>query len=293
MHAWLLSFFLAAQAFSQGLVVDVADVNSKLPYQIQEVSHIRKNPTYLAPVVEASASIAVDLNTGKILYAKNAYTPVQIASITKIMTALVVREHVQLDEVVTISGDASRIDGSGVGLLMGDELTVNDLLYGLLVESGNDAAIALAEHVGGGDVDRFVLMMNDYAKKIELQQTSFSNPMGFDSKDNYSTAYEVQQFTSLLLKDSVLREIVSTPEVDIVSLKENTYKLVNTNKTLGGFLDIRGVKTGTTDMAGASLVSVSYLNDTPVIGVVLRSPRRFHEIKILLDWCYRAHSWGE
>jgi D-alanyl-D-alanine carboxypeptidase (penicillin-binding protein 5/6) len=293
MHAWLLSFFLATQAFSQGLVVDVADIDSKLPYQIQEVSHVRKNPTHLAPVIDASAAIAVDMNTGKILYAKNAYTPVQIASITKIMTALVVREHVQLDEVVTVSGDAARIDGSQMELIPGDEITVNDLLYGLLVESGNDAAIALAEYVGHGDVDRFVVMMNEYAAQIDLQQTNFSNPMGFDSKDNYSTAYEVQKFTSLLLEDEVLRTMVNTSEIEVVSLKEHAYKLVNTNKTLGGFLDIRGVKTGTTDMAGASLVSVSYANDTPVVGVVLQSPRRFHEIKILLDWCYRAYIWGK
>src|SRR3972149_5914046 len=196
MQSWLLAVILGIQAFTQSLVVGVVPEDVQASFnvpriQTEAMKTIRKDPVHIAPVIHADAAITVDRETGKVLFSYDAYKKLPIASITKMMTALIVREYANLNDVVTVSGDASRVEGSEIKLVEGEKITVNDLLKGLLMKSGNDAAWALAEYVGKGSIEEFTKLMNARARKENLMNTHFANPIGFDNINNYSTAYEL------------------------------------------------------------------------------------------------------
>ena len=155
-----------------------------------------KNDTSVSPLTDAESEIIVDFDSGKILYEKNSNKKMQIASITKLMTAIIALEEGNLDEVITISEKAALTEGSKVWLLSGEKITLRNLLYAVMIHSGNDAAYAIAEHLGEGDTKIFVDKMNQKALDLGLLSTHYDNPIGFDSKQNYSTAYDL----SLLAK---------------------------------------------------------------------------------------------
>jgi len=294
MHAWLLAILLSFQAFSQHLIVEVlpesseSSINFSYPKPVF-VDTLRKRPDLIAPIINAQASIAIDKKTQKILYNHNAYKRLPIASLTKIMTALVVREHATLDEVVIISKEAALTEGSKMKLLPGEKITVKDLLKGMLINSGNDAAVALAEYVGEGHQNKFIKLMNNKTQDLNLIHTHFANPMGFDDRENYSTGYELLLIIQEALKDPFIKKTINTEELELESISGQKHTLKSTNKILGGYLNITGGKTGTTDQAGASLIAISNKDDREIIGIVLNSPNRFSEMKVLLDWCYRAY----
>lgn len=290
MHAFILSLFLIIQSLNignaygalQGENVSIVPV-----VQAQELQY-RKVPKFISPVIEATSAIVIDRESGKVLYGKDIEKKLSIASITKLITALVVRDKAKLEDVVTVSGNAESVDGARVGLVKGEKITVRDLLKALLIHSGNDAAYALAEHIGNGDVKKFVGYMNERAEKDGLKNTHFQNPMGFDDEGNYSTAFDLTLLADTVLSDTILKEIVNTKWVDIEAISGEKHHITTTDKILGGFLGIQGVKTGTTDQAGTSLVSYATKDGREIIGVLLQSPDRFREMKVMIDWCYRA-----
>ena len=290
MHAFILTLFLVIQSLQIGGAYDAlrGDVVTSVPIAQAQEFHFRKIPKLIAPVIESTSALAMDRTSGKILYGKDIDKKLSIASITKLMTALVVIEKVNLSDVVVISSDAEGVDGARAGLVQGEEIKVSELLKAMLIPSGNDAAYALAEFVGGGNVGTFVGYMNERAVREGLLNTHFQNPMGFDNEDNYSTAFDLGLLASKILEDQLLKNIVDMSSAEVEAVSGQNHVVNSTNKILGGFLEIKGIKTGTTDQAGTSLVSYATKDGREIIGVLLQSPDRFREMKVMIDWCYRA-----
>ena len=226
------------------------------------------DPDIEPPSINAMAAVVVEESTGRILYEKNALQKRSIASTTKIMTALVALENANVEDVVTVSKRAASIGGSVAGLRYGEKYTLRELLHALLIVSANDAAIAIAEHVGGS-VEEFAGMMNKRAKSLGAVNSNFVTPHGLDTENQYSTAYDVALITIEALKQPLFREIVST-----VSSYIPGHNLHNTNELLGTYPGADGVKTGYTGKAGRCLVTTAKRNGMRLISVVLGSPTR-------------------
>jgi len=238
------------------------------------------------PVINALAAVVVEESTGRILYSKNALQKRSIASTTKIMTALVALENANVEDEVTISKRAASIGGSTAGLREGEKYTLKELLYALLLISGNDAAIAIAEHVGGS-VENFAAMMNARAKSLGAVNSNFVTPHGLDRENQYSTAYDVSLITIEALKHPLFRKIVSTTSSYIPG-----HNLYNTNELLGSYPGADGVKTGYTGQAGRCLVASAERNGMRLISVVLGSPTRSARAdasRKLLDYCFENY----
>ena len=217
--------------------------------------------------INSRAYVVIDRNSGVILCGKNENQKRKMASTTKIMTATVVLENANLSDVVTVSKKAASTGGSRLGLKTGDKLTVNDLLYGLLLCSGNDAACALAEFVGG-DIEGFSLLMNEKAKDLGLTNTHFETPHGLDSDGHYTTAYELALLTTFALDNDVFSKIVGTSNYT-VTINGYPKNIHNTNELLGALDGVYGVKTGFTNGANRCLVTSCKRGDLDVICVVL------------------------
>ena len=250
---------------------------------------------YPDPVISSTSAIITDLDTGKILYAKEPDKQMAIASITKIMTALVVLNNKSdLDEVYTVSEAATKVSGSRMYLAVGEKMTIDNLLRGALIESANDAAYALAEDTLGSE-EQFVAAMNSYAISLKLDCTHFTNAWGADEKNHYSCAQDLAKLTGIALGNENFRNIVSVKKTTVTDIYGNLqHNLTNTNKLVGQYMNIIGVKTGTTDNAGESLVvAAKGESNQTVIAVLLNSPDRFTEGKNLLDWALKAYNWIE
>lgn len=254
-----------------------------------------KKETFISPIIEARSSVAMDNKTGTVLYEKNSHEHRQIASITKLMTATVVLEELKEGEmasVVTVSKQANVEDGSQMFLRTGERITVENLLYGLLINSANDSAITLAEY-NAGSVEKFVEKMNKKALSIGLTDTHFQNPVGLDNSQNYSSAYDVAKLARYAYKNEFIKKAAPTKEMKVQSVDQKyTHELKTTNELLDSYLKIKGLKTGKTDKAGLCMAAVAE-NDAgnDIITVVLGSPARFQESKILIDWVFRAYIW--
>ncbi|MFC1655625.1 D-alanyl-D-alanine carboxypeptidase family protein [Patescibacteria group bacterium] len=246
----------------------------------------------IAPIIEAEAAIIVDFDSGTILYEKNPDTKLQIASITKLMTAIIALEEGDLDETVYVSSKAAQTEGSKVWLYGGEEITLRNLLLAILIHSGNDAAVAVAEHIGG-DVPTFVQKMNDKTKKIGLYSTHYENPIGFDALENYSTVHDLALLARYAYRKPFIRRAVIIPSMSISSADGSlSHDLESTNDLLGGFMNVLGLKTGHTELAGLCFVSIiENDNDNKIITVVLNSPARFTETKRLASWAFRSYIW--
>lgn len=219
------------------------------------------------PIINSQNVIVLDRKTLLPLYEKNAYSRVSIASTTKILTCIIALENCSLSEIVTVSKNAATISGSTLGLTSNMKLSMNDLLYGLMLRSGNDCAIAIAEHISGS-IENFSILMNQKASSLGLSNSNFITPHGLDNPNHFSTAYELAIITDYALKNSKFLEIVSSKTYTI-SLNGVPRKLSNTNELLGTTPGIYGVKTGFTFDAGRCLVSACNRNDLDIIVVVL------------------------
>lgn len=215
------------------------------------------------PSINARSAIVMDFETGAVLYQKNAFRKRPMASTTKIMTAIIALENCDLNEDVVISQKAANMGGSSMGIRAGSVVKMNDLLHGMLICSGNDAAVAIAEHIGGS-IEGFSELMNKKALEIGAFSTSFSNPHGLDEDDHYTTAYDLAKITRYALK---------IPEFnDIVKKKEFFFEgrtLKSTNEMLSLYAGADGVKTGYTGLAGRCLVTSATRNGMRLISVVL------------------------
>jgi len=239
----------------------------------------------------ASGAIVLDLLSGKELYARAPDEPRSIASLAKIMTAIVIVERHKLDEVVTVPADIGVISGSSAGLQGGEKYSVKDLLGALLVGSANDAAYTLALF-HSGTMERFAQEMNARAEALGLERTHFENPMGFDSAGQESTPRDLAWLTMFAWKNETLRSYASRREY-VLSERGNarTITLGNTNQLLfshpGNFF---GLKTGTTELAGECLISLAYSGGRPYIFVILKSSNRYDDTLHLLRSLSRKHA---
>lgn len=235
--------------------------------------------------ISATAAVVMDVDTGQILYAKNAHQPRPIASTTKIMTALIAIECGELNGVTTISPKAAGVEGSSIYLRAGEKLSLKDLLYGALMHSGNDACVAIAEHIAGRE-ELFVKFMNYKAYRLGAKSTHFANTNGLPNDKHLSSAYDLALITRYAMKNPVFNKIVATKTTSINGPKGRR-SLCNTNKMLWSYRGADGVKTGTTNAAGKCLVSSATRDGRRLLAVVLHSDDRFRESIRLLDYGFK------
>lgn len=241
------------------------------------------------PSLSANTIKVIDADSYVTLYEKNPNQRVFPASTTKMMTAIVALEQYQLDEVLTVG--KTIVDGNIIMLEPGEQLTMENVLYGLLVGSGNDAALVLAENYPGG-VTNFVRAMNQKAKELSLNNTHFTNPMGYDQEGHYSTAEDLSRLASYAMKNQKIAKIVSNSEYTISDVTGNKiHKLKNTNELVGQINGVKGVKTGWTENAGECLVSYVEKDNRKIISTILGSNDRFGETKSIIDWAFTNFEW--
>jgi len=291
----LLGLILLASMSSDPLAegqyqVDPGDFQ---PASLLELSPIPKlKSEAIAPEIGAKAAILMDYDTGLILYEKNIDEPMAMASLTKIMTAIIILENHALDEVVTVGSDFSGVLGVKIWIRQHEQLYVEDLLKALLIRSAGDAAMALAEY-HSGSVEAFVKEMNERARELNLVGTRFKNPIGLDAEGQHSTAFDLAIMSKYAMHMPEFRAIVQLEEASIESVDGKfDHYFKSTNKLLDSYLNILGVKTGTTDAAGESLINLAR-NEVgrEVIAVLLNSPNRFQENKSMIDWAFRSYVW--
>lgn len=226
------------------------------------------------PYVSASSAILMEQETGRVLYEKEAHKKRRIASITKIMTAILAIESGKLDDMVTVSANAVKAEGSSIYLKPGEKIKLEDLVYGLMLRSGNDAAIAIAEHVGGS-LEGFVFMMNQKAEELGMKNTQFANPHGLDDHENhYSTAYDMALLTRYAMTDDTYREISGTKIHRAPNPAEKWDRVwKNKNRLLTELYEYTtGGKTGYTKRAKRTLVTTATKEGLDLIAVTLNAP---------------------
>ena len=219
------------------------------------------------PMINSRIGIIYDRKSRRIIWGKNENKKSAMASTTKIMTCIVVIENANLNAEVKVSAKAAGTGGSRLGLKKDDKITIKDLLYGLMLRSGNDAAVALAEYVGK-DKEGFANLMNKKAKELGLKNTHFVTPHGLDDPEHYTTAYELAKIADYALKNEMFAKIVGTKE-HTININGYAKQLCNTNELLGYLQGVSGVKTGFTNNAGRCLVTSVNRNDFEIITVVL------------------------
>lgn len=236
-----------------------------------------------APEVSAESSILTEACSGTVLFEKNADSKMLIASTTKILTALVVLERCGMDDPVRIGDDFPVIEGSSMYLKPGETLKVGDLLYGLMLASGNDAAVALALHTAGS-IEAFSKLMNDRAAQLGCTQSHFVNPHGLDADGQYSTARDLALIAGEAMNHATFRQIVSTKFITVAGRT-----LKNHNKLLWSCPGTLGVKTGYTERAGRTLVSCAERNGMRLICVTLRASGDWQDHSSLYQWAFNEY----
>lgn len=280
-------FFLTNSIVSYANIDDeeIIDLN-----EIQNETIATSKNTTGDPQLNARIGLIFDRASKTTLYEKNGQKQVPMASTTKIMTSIVVLENANLTDVVTIDKKAAGTGGSRLGLKTNDKITVHDLLYGLMLKSGNDAAVALAIHVGGS-VQEFANMMNKTAKELGLINSHFVTPHGLDEKQHYTTAYELAYMADYALKIPKFKEIVST-KTYTVTINNQPKVISNTNELLGNLDGVYGIKTGFTNGAGRCLVTSCKRGNLDIITVVLgadtKKIRTQDSIK-LIEYAYKNY----
>ena len=219
------------------------------------------------PIINSRAYAVIDRASNTLLIGKNENQKKKMASTTKIMTALIVIEHTNLSDTIEISKKAANTGGSRLGLKSGDKITVYDLLYGLMMRSGNDAAVALAEYVSGS-ISNFANLMNEKAKLLGLSSTHFVTPHGLDEDEHYTTAYELAILSNYAMNNEIFARIVGTKNYTI-TINGYPKALTNTNELLGALNGVYGIKTGFTNGANRCLVTCCKRGEMDIICVVL------------------------
>jgi D-alanyl-D-alanine carboxypeptidase (penicillin-binding protein 5/6) len=247
-------------------------------------SPVRAPAPATPPQLTAEAWIAEDVGSGAVVLQRNADEERAMASVTKLMTALVVRDHAQLDERVRVSEAAVDVGESEVGLVAGEVWSVRDLLAAMLVRSGNDAAYALAEYVGG-TIENFAELMNEKAAEMGLVHSHFMNPHGLDADGHYTTARDLAKIAEAVLADDVLSQFVRTGIIRFKPAPDGTSRIaVNTNHLLNSYPGVIGMKTGYTSKAGRVLVTAYEVEDQTFVIVVMGSEDHFGDTAAILDY---------
>ncbi|MCD8005021.1 MAG: D-alanyl-D-alanine carboxypeptidase [Oscillospiraceae bacterium] len=241
-------------------------------------------PSAQALETSAQSAVLMDAASGRVLYEKNARQPRDIASITKLMTALVAVERAEeLNEIVTIQPQWTGVEGSSIYLQPGEQVSLRALLYGLLLQSGNDAAVAIAAHCAG-DVETFVGWMNERAVQLGMEQTHFANPNGLSQQGHYSTAYDMALLAAACCANPAVAEIAATRSI---TLEGRT--LTNHNKLLWRYPGCTGLKTGYTQLAGRTLVSSARRDGQTLLAVTLDAPDDWDDHAALFDYGFAEY----
>ncbi len=246
-------------------------------------------PVLAADSLSAKSAILIDADSGKVLWEKNERQRMGMASTTKIMTALIAAEHCDLQKEVRIPAGAVGVEGSSIYLVAGEVLTMEQLLYALLLASANDAAVAIALTVAGS-VEAFADLMNQKAEEMGLHDTHFVNPNGLYDENHYTTAYDLAIISAYALRHPTLREIVSTYKKNIpLNGNDGTRVLVNHNKMLRLYKGAIGMKTGFTKMTGRTLVSAAERDGLRLIAVTLNAPDDWNDHTRMLDYGFERY----
>lgn len=242
-----------------------------------------------APMVSAKSVVVLDAKTGDVLYEKNPTSRLLPASTTKLLTALTALENCSLDQVVTV--DYVEKEPTQMGLFYGDKLTVESLLYGLLISSGNDAAYVLAYSCSPSVAD-FVSNMNEKARQLGLKNSLFTNPAGFDDPGEYSTAKDLAILARAAVTNPLIAKIVATKTTVVTDVTGNrSYYLENVNKLLGSVDGVDGIKTGQTEGALGNLITKTERSGNIIVTVVMGSVDRFEDSTVLIEWAFKNYHW--
>ena len=225
-------------------------------------------------VLNAKNALLYDYTYQEVLYEKNSGEKIANASTTKILTAIVAYENSNMDDWVVVGENVSKVSGSKIGLKMGDKIKMSDLMKGLLISSGNDAAIAIAEHVAG-NVDDFCVLMNEKALLLGAQNTNFLTPHGLDAENHYSTIVDLLVFSKCFIKNEYLMKIANT-EKDLIRIGEYEKELYATNEMLFIYDGVNGIKTGYTNNAGRCLITSIVSGDRNLISMVFGCDSKNH-----------------
>ncbi|HEY8108723.1 MAG TPA: serine hydrolase [Patescibacteria group bacterium] len=273
------------------------DIEAPPAYPFPEKRH-----SAVSPVVQAKSALVTDLESGAELFEKDAAAKRPIASITKLMTALLATEELRPEQEVVVPKLDNGPEESLMGLQEGDRLYAVDLLAGAMIVSGNDAAETLAIAAAGSE-KKFVELMNRRAEELGMRDTRFENASGYGNGENVSSARDLVILTRAALQRPEIRSLAKDPERTVKALnarkpspenpdpERTEYRLFTTDLLLDSYLPIAGLKTGTSDAAGPSLVSVLDDGRRRLVAVVLNSPDRFQENKAMLDWSLRSFRW--
>ncbi|MDR0957698.1 MAG: D-alanyl-D-alanine carboxypeptidase, partial [Clostridiales bacterium] len=246
------------------------------------------------PDVHAYGAVAIELSTGRVLWEKEAHKQLPMASTTKIMTAILTLESCETSEIATVSSKAAAAPAVKLGLIKGEKISVRDLLHALMLQSSNDAAVVIAEHVGGS-VENFCDLMTLKAKSIGAKDTSYKTPNGLDAEGHFSTAYDLAIITRYALENKDFRDLINTKTYTAKSDKR-TFSLVNKNRFLYEYEGAFGVKTGYTGNAGNCFVGAAKKDGMEVITVVLGSgwgtagkTRKFTDTKNIMNYSFKTY----
>lgn len=264
----------------------------RLPFAVPTPAPYPINITGFYPGAEFSAAglIVLDVVSGVFLYKRNEEQELAPASTTKIMTALVALDHYALDDVLTVK---TLVNGQSMNLVAGERITVENLLYGTLIASANDAAYALADNYPGG-LNTFIEAMNTKAAELHLTKSHFTNPVGYDDPNHKMTPLDLARLSSISLTNPTIAKMVAIPQITISDVTHTYFHpLSNVNQLLGKIPGVGGIKTGWTEEAGENLVTLVERNGHKVIIVVLKSRDRFGETARLIDWVFGNYRWEE
>lgn len=237
----------------------------------------------------ALASSVIDVKSGRIVFQENGDKPMRIASLTKVMTAIVAIENGNLTDRVKVGANAYGKEGSSIYLHLDEEMTLHNMLYGLMLRSGNDAAMAIAEHVGGS-VEGFVYLMNEKARMLNMKNSSFKNPHGLDEEGHYASANDMAVLTAYALQNATFQEIVKTKTKKVPNPNESwDYSWTNKNKMLNLYEGADGVKTGYTTLARRTLISSATRGGQQFAVVTLNDGDDWNDHRRLLDYAFKHY----
>lgn len=301
----LMAAFVFISSCALSLDKDKNLLNTALETNIPQsrTKNLPPNPilgaTASFPVISAQGAIAVDLDSGTPLYEKNPDLQLLPASTTKIVTALVAMDVYSLDQVLTVPNGAG-VDGQKMRLYSGEQMKVEDLLYGLLVYSANDAAMTLAMNYpvasesGIDSYDAFVAAMNTKTKELSMNNSHFENPVGLDGVTQTTTARDLIRVSEVAMRDPTFSKMVGTKTTTITDVSgKSLYNLKNVNELLGEVPGVSGIKTGWTENARENLVTYIERNGHKVLIAILGSQDRFGETKELINWIFENYEWQE
>ncbi len=286
----LLAFLYPGQNALQTIVLNPGLTRAYTLPSITPVLYPHSNGTKV-PYHTARAVVIQELGSKTMMYSKNPDTLLLPASITKVMTALVALDYwSDLDTVITVKNE-DRAIGQTIDLVKGESITLKDILYGLIVHSGNDAALAVAENYPGGYI-AFVKAMNDKARDLHLDHTTFKNPSGVEQYGHVTTARDLAVLAAVALDNKIIAEMAKTKLITVTDVTgQIVHRLETTNELLGVIPGLAGLKTGWTDNAGECLVSYVERDGHKIVVVVLGSLDRFGDSATLINWAYAHHNW--